>query len=162
MLKTSSLSMLKTTFVRYLSNKQARRDSPYQIRVGLCVRQVVNNIATYYFTYIGFSEYLRNQKIPFDPSLMREIMKRFGAKEDTLTYTNARGDVIHFPCWSKLEDRDIDDAYEGELEIETGDKAGGLGTGASVSDADNTEDKKDEDIENPYTEEDKKNAKDLF
>ena len=159
---TSSLSAVKQAFIRYLSNKQARRDSPYQIRVGLCVRQVINGIATYYFTYVGFSEYLRNQKIPFDSTLMREILKGFGAKEDTLTYTNARDEVVHFPCWSKVEDKDIDEAYEGEIEIENGDKANGFGVGVSVSDADNTEVKDENEGEKPYTDEDVEDVKDLL
>ena len=32
---TSGLSILHNAFVSYLSNKQARRDSPYQIKVGI-------------------------------------------------------------------------------------------------------------------------------
>lgn len=157
---TSGLSMLRNSFISYLSNKQARRDSPYQIMVGLCVRQCINGQAKYFFTHRGFSDYLRNQKITFDYSMLRETLKTFGAIEDVLTYTNAMGEEIHFPCWSKAEDKSIDDAYRGVMEIENGDKAS-LGM-ESVSDADNREEIKASSDEKPYTEEDMKNAEDMF
>ena len=157
---TSGLSALKQAFIRYLANKQARRDSPYQIRVGLCVRQEAGGVATYYFTYMGFSEYLRNQRITFDSTLMRETLKGFGAKEDVLTYTNARGEIVRFPCWSKVEDKDLDDAYEGVVEVEEGDKAGNVIV--SVSDADNTPEEEDNTKEKPYTTEDVEDVKDML
>lgn len=156
---TSGLSMLRNAFVDYLSNKQARRDSPYQISVGLCVRKTENGQAKYFFTHRGFSDYLRNQKISFDYSMLRETLKQFGAIEDTLVYTNAMDEEIHFPCWSKTEDKNINDAYRVAMEVENGDKAS-LGI-ESVSDATNIEEKASFD-EKPYTEEDKKNAEDLF
>lgn len=158
---TSGLSLLRNSFINYLSNKQARRDSPYQIKVGLCVRQVKNGQAKYFFTHKGFSDYLRNQKISFDYGMLRETLKQFGAVEDVLQYTNAFGEEMHFPCWSKAEDKDIDEAYLGAMEIETGDKAniGAVG----VSEATNTtvpEPKGEE--EKPYSDEDLKNAEEMF
>lgn len=158
---TSELSMLHNAFIRYLSNKQARRDTPYQIRMGLCVRKTENGIAKYYFTHIGFSEFLRNQKIAFDYSMLRETLIKFGAKEDMLSYVNALGDSVNFPCWSKVEDKDIDEAYCGVMEVEEGDKAGL--TIESVSDASNVEvvENKGEE-EKPYSEQDLKDAEKLF
>ena len=157
---TSSLSMLKTTFIRYLSNKQARRDMPYQIRMGLCVRQSSNGITKYYFTHIGFAEYMKNQKVTFDYSMLRETLIKFGAKEDTLVYTDARGDVKHFPCWSKVEDTDIEEAYAGAMEIEEGDKNSlnieGVGEASNV---DEYEPKEEEKL---YSDEDKAESEDLF
>lgn len=157
---TSSLSMLKTTFIRYLSNKQARRDMPYQIRMGLCVRQSSNGITKYYFTHIGFAEYMKNQKVTFDYSMLRETLIKFGAKEDTLVYTDARGDVKHFPCWSKVEDTDIEEAYAGAMEIEEGDKNSlnieGVGEASNV---DEYEPKEEEKL---YSDEDKTESEDLF
>lgn len=158
---TSGLSLLRNSFINYLSNKQARRDSPYQIKVGLCVRQVRNGQAKYFFTHRGFSDYLRNQKISFDYNMLRETLKQFGAVEDVLQYTNAFGEEMHFPCWSKIEDKDIDEAYMGAMEIESGDKAN-LGI-VGVSEATNTaviESRGEE--EKPYTEEDLKQAEDMF
>lgn len=158
---TSGLSLLRNSFINYLSNKQARRDSPYQIKVGLCVRQMRNGQAKYFFTHRGFSDYLRNQKISFDYNMLRETLKQFGAVEDVLQYTNAFGEEMHFPCWSKVEDKDIDEAYMGAMEIESGDKAN-LGI-VGVSEATNTavvESKGEED--KPYTEEDLKQAEDMF
>ena len=157
---TSSLSMLKTTFIRYLSNKQARRDMPYQIRMGLCVRQSSNGVTKYYFTHIGFAEYMKNQKVTFDYSMLRETLIKFGAKEDTLVYTDTRGDVKHFPCWSKVEDTDIEEAYAGAMEIEEGDKnslnIGGVGEASNV---DEYEPKEEEKL---YSDEDKAESEDLF
>ena len=158
---TSGLSLLRNSFINYLSNKQARRDSPYQIKVGLCVRQMRNGQAKYFFTHRGFSDYLRNQKISFDYNMLRETLKQFGAVEDVLQYTNAFGEEMHFPCWSKVEDKDIDEAYMGAMEIESGDKAN-LGI-VGVSEATNTavvESRGEED--KPYTEEDFKQAEDMF
>lgn len=158
---TSGLSVIRNAFINYLSNKQARRECPYQIKVGLCVRQVNNGQAKYFFTHKGFSDYLRNQKISFDYNMLRETLKNFGAVEDVLQYTNAFGEIMHFPCWSKLEDKDIDEAYLGAMEIENGDKAN-MGV-IGVSEASNVDipEPKGEG-EKPYTEENMKNAQDLF
>lgn len=157
---TSGLSLLRNAFVNYLSNKQARRESPYQIKVGLCVRQVIQGQAKYYFTHKGFSDYLRNQKISFDYNMLRETLKQFGAVEDVLQYTNAFGEEMHFPCWSKAEDKDIDEAYIGAMEIEQGDKAniGAVG----VSEATNTVLPEPKSEDKPYTDEDMKNAEEMF
>lgn len=157
---TSGLSALRSAFISFLSSKLARRDSPYQIRVGLCVRQVVNGVPKYYFTHRGFSDYLRNKKINFDYTLLRETLKEFGAVEDILVYTNATNEERHFPCWSKVEDADIDEAYNGAVEVEAGDKASleiegvGEATNVSVQEA--------QPEEKPYTDEDFKNATEMF
>ena len=158
---TSGLSVIHNAFINYLSNKQARRECPYQIKVGLCVRQVNNGQAKYFFTHKGFSDYLRNQKISFDYNMLRETLKNFGAVEDVLQYTNAFGEIMHFPCWSKLEDKDIDEAYLGAMEIENGDKANMGVIGVSEASNVNIPEPKGEG-EKPYTEEDMKNAQDLF
>lgn len=153
---TSALSMIKQMFIRYLSNKQARRDSPYQIHANLCVRQTYANEegkvgAKFFFTHTGFAEYLRNNKIPFDQSMLRETLKSFGAVEDTLVYNNAMGNVVSFPCWSKVEDEIIDNAYKGEIEIAEGDKA------HSVSEATNIVETETKGEEKPYSEADLQN-----
>ena len=157
---TSSLSMLKATFVRYLSNKQARRDMPYQIRMGLCVRQSSNGVAKYYFTHIGFAEFMKNQKVTFDYSMLRDTLMKFGAQEDTLIYTDSRGDVKHFPCWSKVEDNDIEEAYAGAMEIEEGDK-NSLNIN-SVGEATNIDEYEPKEESKLYSDEDKKESEDLF
>ena len=157
---TSALSVLHNAFIRYLSNKQARRDSPYQIRAGLCVREAKNGDVKFYFTHHGFEEYLRNQKISFDMSMLRETLISFGATEDTLVYFNAFGEEKHFPCWSKKEDEQINDAYEGSIEIEEGDKtSAGI---ISVSEATNTTMPEVVVEEKPYSEQDFKDALDNF
>jgi len=157
---TSGLSMLHNSFVNYLSNKQARRDMPYQIKVGLCVRQARNGVAKYYFTHIGFSEYLRNQKIQFDYSMLREMLLKFGAQEDTLIYTNAYGEEVHFPCWSKAEDKNIEEAYKGVMEVEQGDKSSLSLNG--VGEASNVEEYGAKEEEKLYSDEDKKDAEGLL
>lgn len=155
---TSGTSLLRNAFVNYLSSKQARRDSPFQIRVGLCVRQVVKGEVKYYFTHQGFTDYLRTQKINFDYSMLRETLKTFGAKEDILTYTNSTGDIKNFPCWSRTEDKELEEAYEGAVEIELGDKAN-LGAIGEASPVTKHEVKEEEKL---YSAEDLKNAEDLF
>ena len=157
---TSESSLVNNAFINYLSNKQARRDSPYQIKVGLCVRQTVNGRAKYFFTHRGFTDYLRNQKIPFEYSTMREQLKHFGATEDTLVYMNAFGEEMHFPCWSKLEDAEINDAYVGAMEVENGDKANL--TALSVSEVTNTESFERDSESKSYSEKDFEEAQDLF
>lgn len=157
---TSSLSMLHNAFINYLSNKQARRDMPYQIKMGLCVRQARGGQAKYYFTHIGFSEYLRNQKINFDYSMLREMLLKFGAQEDTLSYTNAHGEEVHFPCWSKAEDKNIEDAYSNAMEVEQGDRNSLVIQ--SVGEASNVEEYEAKEEEKLYSDKDKKESEDLF
>lgn len=160
---TSALSMIRQMFIRYLSNKQARRDSPYQIYANLCVRETLtdadgNQTAKFYFTHTGFAEYLRNNKVSFDQSVLRETLKGFGAVEDTLRYTNAMGDPVEFACWSKTEDREIDEAYRGEEEIASGDRM----YSASVSEASNISEVEETVEAKPYTDEDRSSAEELF
>lgn len=153
---TSGLSMVRFAFIKYLANKQARRDMPSQIRVNLCVRQTVNGVTKYYFTHIGFAEFLKNQKINFDFGMLRETLKQFGAQEDVLVYDDSFGEEKHFPCWSKVEDNSIEDAYNGAMEVEQGDRQA-----LSVGDATNTDEIEVKEDEKPYTEDDKKEGEDL-
>ena len=156
---TSGLSMLRNAFVRYLANKQARRDTPFQIRVGLCVRQEKQGEVKYYFTHNGFADYLKNQKINFDYTMLRETLKTFGAEEDILVYYNALEEEKHFPCWSKVEDETIKEGYDSALEVEEGDKASLNIEGVSEADSRESVEKAEE---KAYTEEDYKKAEDLF
>lgn len=157
---TSGLSAVRNAFIMYLSNKQARHDTPYQVKAGLCYRKAENGTAKFYFTAQGFTNYLRNQKVPFDMVLMRETLMKFGAVEDVLSYQNAFNEEIHFPCWSKTEDRDIDEAYANAMEVEAGDKAN-LGN-LSVSEATNAALQESNTEEKIYTEEDMKSAEEMF
>lgn len=157
---TSGLSMIHNAFIDYLSNKQARRDMPYQIKMGLCVRQTVNGVAKYYFTHRGFAEYLKNQKVNFDYNMLREMLLRFGAIEDALAYTNSVGEDVHFPCWSKVEDKNIEEAYKGAMEVEEGDKNSLSLKG--VGEASNVEEYEAKEEEKLYSDEDKKDSEGLF
>lgn len=158
---TSSLSMLHNTFVEYLANKQSRRDCPFQIHMGLCVRQESNGVAKYYFSSKGFTDYLRNQKVNFDYSMLREALKTFGAVEDTLIYLNSHDETINYPCWSKTEDEDIRNGYARAIEVEEGDKANLSIEG--VSDVTNVpENDKGSEEDKLYTDEDLKKSEDLF
>ena len=153
---TSALSMVRQMFVRYLSNKQARRDSPYQIHANLCVRQTYSDesgkpVAKFFFTHTGFAEYLRNNKVNFDQSMLRETLKSFGAVEDTLRYNNSMGDLVEFPCWSKSEDKEIDEAYKGEVEVAEGDKAHSVSEATNITETETSSDEK------PYSESDLEN-----
>lgn len=157
---TSGLSMLHNAFIDYLSNKQARRDMPYQIKMGLCVRQALNGTVKYYFTHRGFAEYLKNQKVNFDYNMLREMLLRFGAIEDVLSYTNSFGEEVRFPCWSKADDTVIEEAYKGVMEVEQGDKNSlSLNGVGEVSNVEEYEAKEEEKL---YSEEDKKDMEGLF
>ena len=90
--------------------------------------------------------------------MLRETLKTFGAKEDILTYTNALGEVKNFPCWSRKDDDELEEAYEGAVEIEQGDKAN-LG---AIGEADNSERETKETEEKLYSAEDLKEAEDIF
>ena len=157
---TSGLSVVRNAFILYLANKQTRRDTPYQVRGGLCYRKVENGKAKFFFTAQGFTKYLQNQKVNFDMALMRETLKQFGAIEDILVYTNSFGEEMRFPCWSKEEDESINEAYVGTMEIENGDKAN-MGI-VGVSEADNVLVPESNSDEKPYSDEDLKNAQELF
>lgn len=157
---TSALSNVHNAFIQYLANKQTRRDMPYQVRAGLSYRKSENGKSKFYFTAQGFTRYLQNQKVSFDMALMRETLKQFGAIEDVLVYRNALDEEIRFPCWSKEEDSSIYEAYLGAVEIENGDKAS-LGV-VSVSEADNTAVQESREEEKPYTEQEFKDASEMF
>lgn len=157
---TSGISMLRNAFIDYLSNKQSRRDCPFQINIGLCVRQENNGVAKYYFTHRGFTDYLRNQKISFDFSMLREMLKSFGAVEDKLVYQNSHDETVEFPCWSKSEDMDIKNGYARAVEIEEGDKASLSVEG--VSEVTNVPVIEKDSDEKPYSDEDVKEAEGLF
>ena len=157
---TSAKSRLKSAFVSYLANKQSQRNMPFQVKVGLCVKQISNGVAKYYFTHKGFSDYLCNQKISFDYSLLRELLLSFGATEDTLKYHNLSGEERQVICWSKVSDEEIEEACATTAEIEEADKNTMFGEG--VSEASNVEKVEVKEDEKPYTDSDRKEAEDLF
>ena len=66
----------------------------------------------------------------------------------------------HFPCWSKVDDNELEEAYEGAMEIEDGDKANL--NAESISEASSVESKEKAEEEKLYSEADMKNAQDLF
>ena len=162
---TSGLSVIRNAFVKYLANKQSHRNAPFQIHTGLCVKQEAEEngkpVTKYYFKHEGFEEYLRNKKIVFDMQMLGENLRSFGAKNDTLTYTNSLGEEKKVDCWSKEEDKEIESMYEGFKEIEDNDKA--LSIAGAVSEVSNVaEEETGKEEDRLYTEEDKKNAADLF
>lgn len=157
---TSAKAMLRNEFIAYLSNKQAKRDSPYQIRAGLAYYEKRNNEGKYYFLHSGFIDYLNNRKVKFELSLLGEYLREFGAVPDTFVYFNANGEQRNCPCWSKVEDTDIQDAYYNNMEIYEGDKA--LLSAVPVGEASNKEVKEDVEEDKSYTQEDLDRAEDLF
>lgn len=156
---TSAKALLRNEFIAYLSNKQAKRDSPYQIRAGLAYYEKKDNVGKYYFLNSGFIDYLNNKKVKYDMSLLGENLREFGATPDTFVYYNANGEQRNCPCWSKVEDKDIADAYYNNIEVYEGDKASqGI---TSIGDASN-KDVKENTEEKPYSQEDLENAQSLF
>ena len=150
---------MRSEFISYLSNKQAKRDSPYQIRAGLAYYEVKNGVGKYYFIHNGFIEYLNNRKVKYDLSLLGENLREFGAVPDTFVYFNTNGEQRTCPCWSKVEDDDIRDACYNSMEIAEGDRASqGI---SPVGYADNKE-VVESSTEKPYTEEDYNYAENMF
>ena len=115
---TSALSVLRHAFITYLTSKQARKEFPFQIRMGMTVFQD----GKFYFTHIGWYDYLKSKRITFEMATMRETLKRFGAKEDVLIYQNASGGEVSFPCWSKEEDSALMTTKKNFQEIEEFDR----------------------------------------
>lgn len=156
---TSSKALLRNEFITYLSNKQAKRDSPYQIRAGLAYYEKKDNEGKYYFLHSGFIDYLNNRKFRFEVSLLGENLREFGAIPDTFVYYNANGEQRTCPCWSKVEDDDIKDAYYNNIEVYEGDRASQgilpIGYASNKEEVEVTEDV-------PYTKEDLDNAQNLF
>lgn len=157
---TSAKALLRNEFISYLSNKQAKRDSPYQIRAGLAYFEKKEGVGKYYFLHSGFIDYLNNRKVKFELSLLGEYLREFGAVPDTFVYFNANGEQRNCPCWSKIEDRDIQDAFYNNMEIYEGDKA--MLSAVPVGEASNKETEVEDTEDKSYTEEDLKNAEDLF
>lgn len=156
---TSAKAQLRNEFIAYLSNKQAKRDSPYQIRAGLAYYEVKEGVGKYYFVHSGFIDYLNNRKVKFDLSLLGENLREFGAVPDTFVYFNTNGEQRTCPCWSKVEDADIKDACYNSMEIAEGDKASqGISPVGYASNKEVTETNTDK----PYTDEDLKNAETMF
>lgn len=157
---TSAKAQLRNEFIAYLSNKQAKRDSPYQIRAGLAYYENKEGVGKYYFLHNGFIDYLNNKKIKFDLSILGENLREFGAVPDNFVYFNSNGEQRSCPCWSKVEDDAIKDAYYNNIEVADGDKASqGI---TPMGYASNKEEEKEDTNEKPYTEEDMKNAENLF
>lgn len=157
---TSAKAQLRNEFISYLSNKQAKRDSPYQIRAGLAYYENKEGVGKYYFLHNGFIDYLSNRKFKFDLSMLGENLKDFGAVPDTFIYFNSNGEQRSCPCWSKIEDEAIKDAYYNNIEVEEGDKASqGI---EPMGYASNKEEEKEATDEKPYTDKEFKDAQNLF
>ena len=156
---TSEKAMLHNEFITYLSNKQAKRDSPYQIRAGLAYYENKNGTGKYYFLHSGFMEYLNNRKVHFEVSSLGENLRAFGAVPDNFIYFNSNGEQRNCPCWSKEEDEIIRNAYYNNIEIEEGDKASQGITPLGYAD---NKDIKEDSVEKSYTQEDLKDAENLF
>lgn len=156
---TSEKALLRNEFVAYLSNKQAKRDSPYQIRAGLAYYEKKDGEGKYYFLHNGFIDYLNNKKIRYELSLLGENLREFGAVPDTFVYYNANGEKRTCPCWSKVDDKDIQDAYYNNIEVYEGDKANqGITSVGYASNRDSDTEEKEE----LYTKEDFEDAQNLF
>ncbi len=154
---TSEKAMLHNEFIAYLSNKQAKRDSPYQIRAGLAYYEKKNGVGKYYFLHNGFIDYLNNRKVRFDLSVLGDNLRSFGAEPDTFVYFNSNGEQRSCPCWSKVEDEVIKNAYYNNIEVAEGDSMQGIQPLGYATNKEEVEEK-----EAPYTEEDLRDAENLF
>ena len=95
---TTETAKLKSEFERYLATNKAVM--PAQIKLGL----VVETDTKYFFTYQGYADYLDKKKKTNLNIQLRELLIKFGAKEDTMYYENRNGVKTKVECWSKLKD----------------------------------------------------------
>lgn len=115
---TSTAAEIRSAFYEYLSQKQTRREMPYQIKLGL----VYVDGDKYYFTHKGFSEYLDVVKLKLVNSNLREALLSFGAEEGKLEYKARKGDAtMSVPCWIKTKDAKIGELQEYFSDVIDGD-----------------------------------------
>lgn len=162
---TSAMSLLHSAFSRFVANRQARREMPFQIRLGLCVRRDVSDdeghCIKYYFTADAFAKYLNNCKIKYDPSTLGNTLRGFGAVEDVFEYENISHDVRRVKCWSVRENEEILEVFEGNLDIENGEKNTDINILSAEGDASISKVEQREE-EKSYTQEEYRNAEEMF
>ena len=117
---TSDSAEIHNAFTRYLMQKQAYQNYPYQIKTGL----VYLSEDKYYFMHTGFSQFLDMERIKLQSLTLREVLLSFGATEDTLVYQSKAGQEKRVTCWSKEVDDDLknassfyEDVYEGDAAL---------------------------------------------
>jgi len=100
---TTLKAELYDAFLSYITQKRAGAGSPVHVKMQFSYKQ--DN--KYFFLKSGFQRYMDVQRIRYTGENIRELLLSFGAKSDTLVYTNISGKVQNIPCWSKEIDDDV-------------------------------------------------------
>lgn len=124
----SALAELKRTFIQYLSNKQAKRDQPFLVNMGLSYLRTITdregNITTrYFFKAEGFASYCRQMRVPYEEALLAEHLRRFGAIIEEMVYTSISGEQRVIKCMSVASNEELENMRLVSEEVEAYDKA---------------------------------------
>jgi hypothetical protein len=120
---TSSMSMLRRCFFRFLVHRQKKGSQPYVVLIGrvYCEESAEGDKGkTYYFEAEGFQRYLATENVQLRGINLREQLLAYGCTEGEVTYTTSGGDIKRIECWKRAEDDELrelgaffEDAYEG-------------------------------------------------
>jgi len=119
---TTEMSMLRGSFLRYLTHNQIQKNSqPYMVMGG----QVYHGDGAFYFTTEGILKFLQFEKCNVGRVNLREWFIRQGCEENAeLKYTTIGGVEKTVTCWKMPETDELrsmnsfyEDIYEGDADI---------------------------------------------
>jgi hypothetical protein len=120
---TSSMSVLRRCFLRFLARRQAKNGLPQVVLVGRVYREEgagEDGGSAYYFEVDGFQRYLATENIQMRGINLREQLLAYGCTEGEIKYTTLSGITKTIKCWKRAEDEELrelgaffEDAYEG-------------------------------------------------
>jgi hypothetical protein len=105
---TSEKAVIRETFVKYLTQKQAGMNMPVQVKMGF----VYLRDGKYYFTHRGFEMFLETERVKVGSENLRELLINYGATNDKLVYSNKAGASVEVACWSKPVDAELKEIEE--------------------------------------------------
>jgi hypothetical protein len=117
---TTELSALRSSFLRFLTHRQAQSGQPYLVQTG----QAFYRDGVFYFTSEGVKQHLAMEKLNLKGHNLREQLLSYGCANAELTYLNPRGAERTISCWQKQEDDELrsmgafyEDIYDGDEDI---------------------------------------------
>jgi hypothetical protein len=123
---TSSMSILRKYFFRYLTHRQTQNGQPYMITLGQVYHEKGSGKkkGAYYFEAEGFTKFLTVENFRWRELNMREQLLSYGCTDGEVKYTTPSGAVKIIKCWKRVEDNELleldtfyEDVYEGDQDI---------------------------------------------
>jgi hypothetical protein len=124
---TSSMSVLRRYFSRFLTHKQVQNGQSYMVKLGLVYHEKGtkgNNDGAYYFEAESLQKYLAVENFQLRGINLREQLLTYGCTEGEIKYTTSSGIVKTIKCWKRIEDDELleldaffEDVYEGDQDI---------------------------------------------